>query len=127
MNTTTATENGTEDRKITRLRRPEPGERERVVAEWAASGKSVEEVAALTGWSPYTLYRWRLDAGQGKRSKPKPAPSSQPKLVAVPRPTSLATGAWAAEVTVSPGVSVRLSSSCSPAWAGHLVRELKSC
>ena len=85
MNTTTS-ESGTDEGKLARPRRPEAGERERVVAEWAASGKTVDEMAAKTGWSTFTLYRWRLDAGQGKRSRPKVAPSPPTKLLSVPRP-----------------------------------------
>ena len=126
MNTTTTTGNDTGEPKINgRPRRPMPGERERILAEWATSGMPVDEMAAQTGWSPYTLYRWRLDAGGGKA--PKGARPSKAKLLAVPRPTSLATGVWAAEVAMSSGISVRLSAGSAPAWIAQLVRELKSC
>jgi transposase-like protein len=124
MNTTT-TENGTNERKITRPRWPAPGERERVVAEWAASGKTVEEMAAQTGWSTHTLYRWRLDVRHGRGGSG--ATPSRPKLLPVPKPASGAPGAWAAEVAIGTGISMRLSAVCPPAWVGQLVRELKSC
>ncbi len=124
MNTTTR-ENGTNEGKITRPRWPAPGERERVVAEWAASGKTVEEMAAQTGWSTHTLYRWRLDVRHGKGRNG--ATASRPKLLAVPKPTSAAPGAWAAEVMIACGISVRLAEGCSASWAGRLLRELKVC
>lgn len=46
----TITESGSRERKA-ESRSPEPGERDRVVAEWAATGKKVEEMAVATGWS----------------------------------------------------------------------------
>jgi transposase-like protein len=122
MNTTTA-ENKTDETRVSSHRRPATGERERVVAEWASSGKTVDEMAAATGWSPYTLYRWRLDAGQGKRSKPKVA--TEPRLLVVAKPA--AAGVWAAEVVIGAGVSLRLSAGCPSGWAAELVRELRRC
>ena len=94
------------------------------MAEWAASGKSAEEMAAITGWSPYTLYRWRLDAGLGKKAKG--ASPLRAKLLPVPKPSSPVAGAWVAEVTVA-GMSVRLAAGCPPSWVGQLVRELQPC
>lgn len=95
------------------------------MAEWAASGKTVEEMAAATGWSPYTLYRWRQEARAGRGSKAAMPPP--PKLLAVPKPVSAGPGAWAAEVVIGAGMSVRLSAGCPAAWAGELVRELRPC
>jgi transposase-like protein len=125
MNTTTI-ENETNEAKVKTRRHPEPGERVRVLAEWATSGKTVEEMVAATGWSSYTLYRWRAEAGQGKRTKPKAPPPPRPKMLAVPKPTAAAPGTWAAEVLIG-SVSVRLSAGCPVTWAGQLVRELKPC
>ena len=119
MNTTDDNTNGTEIRK---LRRPGSAERERVLAEWAASGRRIEEIAATTGWSRHTLYRWRQLARKGKRVKK----AAIPALLAVPRPAE-PSGRWAAEVTIGSTMTVRLAAGCAPAWAGQLVRELKPC
>ena len=48
--------------------RPEASEREKILAAWAASGQTVEEVAGATGWSTWTLYRWRAEA-RGDRTQ----------------------------------------------------------
>jgi len=117
------TESGSGERKVKENRSPEPGERERVVAEWAATGKKVEEMAVATGWSVYTLYRWRSDI----RAEKTPKQTCATKLLAVPKPVSAMCGAWAAEVTMGSGLSVRLSAGCTPAWAAQLVGELKRC
>lgn len=122
MNTTTIGD-GTEEVKPNG-RRPEPGERERVLADWAASGRTVEQMAAATGWSTYTLYRWRHTAGA--RKSPKIKPAKRPSLLPVPKPPSAVTGSWAAEVAIGT-VSVRLSPGSPVGWIGQLVRELRSC
>ena len=114
--------NGAEEREH-ESRRPEEGERERIIAEWAASGKTVRAMAVETGWSEWTLYRWRKRAqhgGQNLGAKPRPAKRA---LVAVPAP---AFGVAVAEVMTRGGV-VRLWATASPAWAGQLIQELNRC
>lgn len=119
MNTTGNETNGIEFRK---LRRPSSAERERVLAEWTASGRTKEEMAAATGWSPHTLYRWWL---QANNVKPKRTPKP---MLNVPPPAQPVRQAWAAEIMIGAGAtSVRLSPSCAPSWAGELVRALKPC
>ena len=119
----TKTESGSRERRTIGRRRPEPGERERVVAEWVASGKKVEEMAVVTGWPACTLYRWRSDLREKKALKQ----ACTTKLLPVPKPAFAMSGAWAAEVTVGSGLSVRLSAGCTPEWAAQLVGELKRC
>jgi transposase-like protein len=106
-------------------RRPEANERARILSAWSASGQSVEEVAGATGWSTWTLYRWRAQArGEGtpRRRRPK-----ERALVAVPAPVATARGEWAAEVLTTTGIRVRLAAGCTPEWAGQLARELERC
>lgn len=103
-------------------RRPQTGERERIVAEWAASGRTVEEMSAATGWTTWTLYRWRAEAREGKRPRRR---DSERAMVAVPRPP--AGGVWVAELQVGQGWTLRLAGGCCPAWAGQLARELSRC
>lgn len=106
-------------------RRPQANERESILAAWAASGQSVEEVAGATGWSTWTLYRWRAEA-RGDRPPPRQRRSEQ-TLVAVPAPVATASGEWAAEVLTTTGIRVRLAASCAPGWAAQLARELNRC
>jgi len=87
------------------------------VAEWAATGKKVEEMAVATGWSAYTLYRWRSDIRATKAPKKQEGGT---KLLAVPKPVSTMSGAWAAEVMMGSGLSVRLLAGCTRAWAAQL-------
>jgi transposase-like protein len=105
--------------------RPEASEREKILAEWAASGQTVREVAESTGWSTWTLYRWRAEArGDGTPRRRRP---SERGLVAVPAPVATANGEWAAELLTTTGIRVRLAASCAPAWAAQLARELDRC
>lgn len=127
MNNTT-TGSGTDERVVPGGRRPTPGERERVLSEWATSGRSVVEMAASTGWSLHTLYRWRRDAGQAVRRRAVVTESSStPPLLPVPKPAERAATGWTAEVVTGMGVSVRLSADCPAGWAAALVRELSAC
>ena len=110
-------------------RKPAEGERKRVLAEWAASGKTVAEMVASTGWSEWTLYRWRQRARQGEANLGGKNPSMRPRaeLVAVPAPD----GTWkvqslVAEVTSRHGV-VKLAAGAPPRWASELIRELNRC
>lgn len=105
-------------------RRPASGEIEQVLAEWAASGKTVRQVAAETGWSIHTLYRWRRDARRPKTTMAA-ANATSAKLLAVPRP-SVSMAGWSAELIVG-AMSVRLTAGCPVDWVGRLVRELKAC
>ena len=91
------------------------------MAEWAASGKKVAEIAKETGWSPWTLYRWRADARGGKAGKKVGRP-----MLAVPRP-EVAMGQWAAEVAMGNGLRVRLAAGCAPRWAAETIAELRRC
>lgn len=105
--------------------RPEASEREKILAAWAASGQTVEEVAGATGWSTWTLYRWRAEArddGTPRRRRPR-----ERALVAVPAPLATASAEWAAELWTTTGVRVRLAASCAPGWAAQLTRELNRC
>ena len=106
-------------------RRPQADEREKVLAAWAASGQSVEEVAGATGWSRWTLYRWRADA-RGDRIQRQRRPSKR-ALVAVPAPMATGSGEWVAEVLTTTGIRVRLAANCAAEWAGQLARELNRC
>lgn len=121
MNTTTS-ENGTTETNARAPRRPDAGERARVLAEWAANGRSVKEMAAATGFSTHTLYRWRHEAGRRRRV----ALPARPALIAVPKPAT-SWGIWAAEVEIGTGLKLRLSAGCPPGWTGQVVRELRSC
>lgn len=110
-------------------RKPAERERKRVLAEWAASGKTVAEMVASTGWSEWTLYRWRQRARQGEANLGGKNPSMRPRaeLVAVPAPD----GTWkvqslVAEVTSRHGV-VKLAAAAPPRWASELIRELNRC
>lgn len=97
-------------------------EREGILKVWAASGKSAEEFAAQSGWSHWTLLRWRTEAARPTRRRTED-PRGANLLVAVPAP---ARSVWAAEVMTRSG-TVRLAGSASPAWAGQLIRELSRC
>jgi len=125
MNTTTTEGEATGSDVRGRLGRPARGERERVLSEWAASGRTVEETAAATGWSKHTLYRWRRDAATQRRRRQQKVPKIAP-LVAVPKPVSPASGNWAAEVTIG-RIGLRLAASCPVGWAAELIRELAPC
>jgi transposase-like protein len=125
MNTTTTEAETTGSDVRGRLGRPARGERERVLSEWAASGRTVDETAAATGWSKHTLYRWRRDAAPQGRRRPQKVPKNAP-LVAVPKPVAAASGNWAAEVTIG-RIGLRLAASCSAEWAAQLIRELAPC
>lgn len=106
-------------------RRPEVNEREKILAAWAASGQPVEEVARATGWSTWTLYRWRAKArGDGKLRRRRP---NERALVAVPAPMTGASGEWAAEVLTTTGIRIRLAAGCTPGWVGQLAKELGRC
>lgn len=119
MNTTGDEAEGSEVRK---KRRPTKVERERILAEWAASGRTQEEMAALTGWSRHTLLRWRQVANGASAKKTAKA------MLDVPPPPGRFREVWAAEIIWGrETMSVRLSAGCRPNWAGDLVRELKSC
>ncbi len=102
-------------------RRPQAEERERILAEWAASGRTVEEIAAATGWTTWTLYRWRAEARGAKRPRRR---APERTMVAVPPPVN---GRWAAEIQTGRGWTLRLASGCCPAWAGQLAQELHRC
>ena len=125
MNTTTMEGETTDVGVGGGFRHPEPGERERVLSDWAASGRTVEETAAATGWSKHTLYRWRRDAAPHGRRRRQKVPKVAP-LVAVPKPVSPASGSWAAEVTIG-RIGLRLAAGCSAEWAAQLIRELAPC
>ncbi len=124
MNTTTTETEAAESNLGGRLRRPGPGERERVLSDWAARGGTVEETAAATGWSTHTLYRWRREAAPVERRRQKRAKISP--LVAVPKPVSATAGNWAAEVTMG-AIGLRLAATCPAEWAAQLIRELAPC
>lgn len=109
-----------------RRRRPEANEREKVLTAWAASGQTVEEVAGATGWSRWTLYRWRAEA-RGDRTQQRQRRRRERGLVAVPAPMATASGEWAAEVLTTTGMRVRLAANCAAGWAGQLARELNRC
>ena len=107
------------------MRRVPEAEREKILTEWASSGRTVEEMAAATGWSRWTLYRWRAQArGEVPGSRRR---AGERALVAVPAPVATASGEWAAELLTATGIRVRLAASCAPAWAGQLARELNRC
>lgn len=89
-----------------------------------ASGKTVWEVAAQTGWSIHTLYRWRREA-RGPKTMTAAVNATKAKLMVVPTPSALI-GGWSAELVIG-AVTVRLSSSAPVDWVRRLVRELKSC
>jgi transposase-like protein len=127
MNTTTTQDGTGEAGRPLARRRLDAGERVRVLSEWAASGRTVEEMAAATGWSAYTLYRWRQEAGQGRRAHRRTVKPTSQRLVAVPKPPLTNHGSWVAEIVIGAGLSVRLSPSCPAAWAGQVIRELRSC
>jgi transposase-like protein len=103
-------------------RRPEAGERERILAEWATSGRTVEEMAAATGWTTWTLYRWRAEARGVQRPRRR---TTERAMVAVPPPA--VSGIWVAEIQCDHGWSLRLAGGCCPTWAGQLARELQRC
>lgn len=122
MITTTTTGNGTNHGVAPQGRRPAPGERERILAEWASSGRSLEEMAAMTGWSRHSLYRWQRQAAKGRSPTARLAPA---KLVAVPRPAAV-TGPWAAEIGLGRAV-VRVAAGCPAKWIAEVVEALKPC
>lgn len=105
-----------------RPRRPGTDERAVILAEWVKSGRTVEEMARATGWSPWTLYRWRAKArGVGRPRRGR----STAALVAVPAPVG--TTAWPAEIVTVGGVRLRLTTACTPEWVVQLVRGLERC
>ena len=117
----------TED--VKRKRRPVAGERESILAEWEKAGKTVNEMAASTGWSQWTLYRWRERArrGEAKLGGDNRVKRASQALVSVPAPTTTrGTLTIVAEVTTPQGV-VRLASGAAPSWASELIRELNRC
>jgi transposase-like protein len=123
MNTTTIEngENNGAGERHPKRRRPSPGERERILAHWAREGRTVEEMAAASGWSTHTLYRWRHEASKKRRRESTPAP----RLIAVPKPSAPSTP-WAAELAIG-AVSLRLGPGSPAAWVADLIRALKSC
>lgn len=121
MNPTTT--GGSAESRANRPRRPLSGEREKILAEWAASGKAVTTVAAETGWSEWTLYRWRERARRGESNLAGKKKGWRGGLVAVPAPV---TGAAVAELTTRSGV-VRFFAPASPTWAAQFIRELSGC
>ena len=125
MNTTTIVAETRGSNLGGRLRRPQAGERERVLSDWVTNGRTVEETAAATGWSKHTLYRWRREAAALQRRRLQKRPKI-PQLVAVPKPVSTGSGSWAAEVTIGP-IGLRLAASCPAGWAAQLIRELAPC
>ena len=120
MNTTSAT---SAESQANRPRRPLSGEREKILADWAASGKPVTTVAAETGWSEWTLYRWRERARRGESNLGGKKKGERGGMVAVPAPAS---GAAVAELTTRHGV-VRCFAPASPTWAAQFIRELNRC
>ena len=106
-----------------RPRRPGTDERAAILAEWEKSARTVEEMARATGWSPWTLYRWRAKA-RGVVG-PRRVRRTATALVAVPAPVG--TTAWPAEIVTVGGVRLRLTTACTPEWAVQLVRGLERC
>lgn len=84
-------------------RRPQARERERIVEEWTASGRTVEEMAAATGWTRWTMYRWRAEAREGRRPRKR---DSERTMMAVPRPPD--GDGWVAELQAGQGWMLRL-------------------
>jgi len=96
-----------------------PAEREQVVARWAQSGLSANEVAERTGVSRSSLTRWKRQLS----TRTGPAEPLLVTLVEVPPPIG---GLGVAEV-MTRGGAVRLFAMASPQWAAQLVRELNRC
>jgi transcriptional regulator with XRE-family HTH domain len=97
------------------LRAPE---REQILALWAQSGLSAEEVAHRTGVSRSSLARWKR-----ARSTPSGSVTAHAALVEVPAPLG---GLGVAEVKTRGG-AVRLFAAATPTWAAQLIRELNRC
>ena len=102
-----------------RKRRPNDEERAKILAEWAASGRTAGAMSAAADWSKSALYRWRTRHGDPRLRK---TDERQP-LVAVPAP--IANSAVAEVLTRN--AAVRLFSTASPPWAAQLIRELNRC
>ena len=107
------------------LGRPKPGERERILADWAEHGKDVHQVVRETGWSEWTLYRWRGHARRGETNLGGKLRSANQAgaLVAVPAPLG---GAAAAEVTTRLGV-IRVFATAPAGWVAEVLREVQRC
>ena len=103
-----------------RRRQLRPEERTQVLAFWAQSGRSGEEVAREKGVSRQSLARWKLAARLAGREA---AATPTPARVEVPAPRS---GEGVAEMLTRHG-PVRLFATATPAWAAALVRELNRC
>ena len=108
---------------IARPQRPHlrPEERARVLALWAKSGLSAEEVARQTGVSRSSLGRWKRARSASPRTMTAVTPRAT--LVEVPAPIG---NASVAEV-MTRGGPVRLFTAAAPAWAAELIRELNRC
>lgn len=102
-----------------RKRRPSAEERAKILAEWAASGRTAGAMSAAADWSKSALYRWRTRHGEPNLRK-----TGEPqRLVAVPAPV---VNSAVAEV-LTHNAAVRLFATATPQWAAQLIRELNRC
>ena len=123
---TTGTTTGTAVAGVNGRRGPKEGERERILADWAAHGKKVEEVAEETGWSQWTLYRWRGRARRGEVDRGCKGRTSQRAaagMVAVPAPS----GSTALVEVETRAGRLRVLAPTAAGWVAELIRELNRC
>jgi hypothetical protein len=99
---------------VVRGQHSKPEERMRAIAAWDASGLSADRFAERSGICVSSLRRWRRQR------------LGVPKLVELPRVSSLPASEWAAEISSKAG-PVRLSPAASPSWAAALLREINQC
>ena len=98
-----------------------------VVARYRASGLTRARFARQTGITPGRLHYWIYGQGGRRRAKAPPRVESLPGFQEVRVATVLSgASAWAVEVTLPRGGSVRFSAAASPNWMGAVVQALKA-
>jgi len=97
-----------------------------IVARYRASGLGLADFARQQNMPPGRLHYWVYDKGRtqpletAKPSSPAPLFEEVPVAGVLPGLES-----WAAEVSLSRGMTVRFSASAAPGWIGSVMQALQ--